>query len=240
MPPSEKVEITASMRRQIKSEIRRTGISALNLFKERPDLPDGLTPRLVNRWVSGLIKQGRSDHLNYVLSRYTALPDKSSTRSAEWFKYLPEMADQFCREMHRTGKTPMSLLHGLGDAPEGLNVQILESLYRRKTHFVRIDHWDFVLAHLVSLPGRAAPPDKRRYVSSHSRYPSISDDALAQLRHYRKRTGIGGDILLRLSSEKPEGLTARMISGWLTGATKSADPDYIEFVLNAYRKLLSK
>jgi hypothetical protein len=104
MPQRDEVQITAAIRHRLKAEIRRTGITAFKLFKDNADLPEGLMPRMVNRWAAGLSKRARKDHLDYALSRYAALPDKASGRSAQWMKFTPAMADRFSAELDRTGK----------------------------------------------------------------------------------------------------------------------------------------
>jgi hypothetical protein len=238
MSPSRKLQVTIAIRRTLKSELRRTRVTELKLFKDDAGPPEGLTAGMVNRWMSGLLKQAEAAHLDYVWSRYAALPDKASGRSAHWLKYTAEMAEQLQGELKRTGKTPKSLLHNLRNIPGGLTTRTIEKWVHRKAGFVSTPHRKFVLDQLATVPDKTRSSGSR-YLSP-ARHPTITKDALEQLRRYREMTGIGGDILLKLSAKKPEGLTSNMISGWLNGTTKSVNPAYIEYVLNAYRNLLGR
>ena len=62
----------------------------------------------------------------------------------------------------------------------------------------------------------------------------ITEAERAVLINHRKRTGVGGSILLRGATDKPQGLSAGMISGWLTGTTMTALPTHISYVIRRY------
>lgn len=155
------VGISAALRKELKAERKRTATTALELLRDAPDLPDGLTGSLVNRWIGGVAKSAPQRQIDYVLERWRALPDEAGLRPRP--KQLPTK-------------------------PEA-----------------RRSDW----------------PDHR----------PISDADRAALKAHRERTKIGASTLLRGATDLPPGLTPNVVSSWLTGRAKTADPTQFAYVL---------
>lgn len=64
----------------------------------------------------------------------------------------------------------------------------------------------------------------------------ISRGFIKALRAERDRTGMSPPALLRRHADKPAYLTAAMISNWMSGQTKTAHPEHMAFVIEAYRQ----
>lgn len=70
------VAISDEIRTELLAHKDRTDIGAIALLRRDEDKPDKLTPALLQTWLSGICRSARQDHLDYVLRRYRALPDR--------------------------------------------------------------------------------------------------------------------------------------------------------------------
>ena len=71
------------------------------------------------------------------------------------------------------------------------------------------------------------------------RHP-ITADYLDRLRAEKERTGFAQWALLNGADIVPEGLSSRMIGYWLSGQTKTATREHLDFVLDQWARLPDK
>lgn len=133
--------ISKAIRQKLRSEIKRTGLTAIMLLQGADDLPEGLTVAHVNRWISGIVKAAPQSHIDYVLAKWASLGDNAGrigpdgvalpkrgrrhARDAISISMTEEMRTQLRAEMARTGIGFANILDGADDAPDGLNSRII-------------------------------------------------------------------------------------------------------------------
>ncbi len=59
----------------LRAEKKRTGVSAMALFRGRKDIPQKLTTSAVNGWLLGYIISAYREDVDYILNLYSSLPD---------------------------------------------------------------------------------------------------------------------------------------------------------------------
>lgn len=216
-------------------------MSVLRLFKDDPNLPDGLSPGHINRWVGGLTKEVRADHLVYVFARLASLPDKISNIPAPWIALDSTSRELLLTALHRANVTPETLMLRLENIPHGLTARKIRRWSGGSTKRVNTLYWNFVLDALSNQATMQVPPAQksRRIGRNYPGHRFITDDEHACLCSHRKRTGIGGIKLLNGATDKPKDLSAAMISGWLSGAIKTAEPSHLVYAMKRYEKMPS-
>lgn len=252
------IPLTGMVRQRLRAEIRRTGVTAIMLSRHDADVPEGLNARMLNRWIGGIIEEAPQAHINYVLAKLASLPDREEAkarprqtrwpRSADerWILLTTDMRTELSVKIEAAGVTPESLLAGATDLPERLSVRVVRSWIHGEVKSLNADHWAYVLNRLGTRPlGLSTVPFKPRKARNKiaSNFPghrALTDAERAALRAHRKRTGLGAARLLNDAADKPKGLSAAMISGWLTGKTQTADPALIAYVLARYADLSAR
>lgn len=167
------VQITKAIRQQLRSEIKRTGVTAMMLLTDARELPDGLTVAVVNRWLGGVSDFAYLRHLAYVTDMWAALPNvenvlrdgkpvpKRGPRYSDGEKRIEvtaEMSTLLRAELARTGIDHATLLDGIGDAPAGLNKRIIAAWLYRQAKTANEAYWNFVISRLKAQPGSAPLP----------------------------------------------------------------------------------
>ncbi len=166
--------ITKAIRQKLRSEIKRTGTTAIMLLQGADDLPAGLTVAHVNRWISGIVKAASQSHVDYVMDRWAILPDnaghvspngvllpKRGKRFADGAKRIAmteEMSKLLRAEMVRTGIGFADILGGADDAPEGLNGRIIKGWLYGDVLTTDERYWNFVIARYAALPDGTPVP----------------------------------------------------------------------------------
>lgn len=160
--------ITKAIRQKLRSEIRRTGTTAIMLLQGADDLPEGLTVAHVNRWISGIVKEAPKSHIDHVLAKWASLGDdagriapdghalpKRGRRHASDARLIgitEEMQAQLRAEMTRTGIGFADILGGTDDVPEGLNSRIIRGWLYGDVQTADESYWRFVMARYAALP----------------------------------------------------------------------------------------
>lgn len=166
--------ITKAIRQKLRSEIKRTGLTALMLLQGAGDLPEGLTVAHVNRWISGIVKAASQSHVDYVMDRWASLPDKAGRVSpngvllpkrgkrfadgAKRIAVTEEMSKLLRAEMVRTGIGFADILGGADDSPEGLNSRIIKGWLYGDVLTTNERYWNFVIARYAALPDGTPVP----------------------------------------------------------------------------------
>lgn len=169
MPDDDALQpITKAVRQKLRSEIKRTEITAMALLRDADDIPEGLTVAHVNRWISGIVKAARQLHIDYVLGKWASLGNSARRIGADGLA-LPkrgrrhasdarsigitqEMQAQLRAEMVRTAIGFATILNDADDAPTGLNSRIIRGWLYRDVQTADEGHWNFVIARYAALP----------------------------------------------------------------------------------------
>jgi len=245
--------ITKDFRTTLKAELRRTGYD-LRLLKGRRDLPDGLTVRMVRRWMLGSEPKASAQHLDFVRGLLASMPDfvslspsdayvlqpkrRIKPSDGEWLAFTPEMHARFVNEISRTGAAMIDLARSGSGKLVGLTAGVLSSWHRNAVATVNPDHWAFAIQYLENLPEKVAPERKQGRLSFNRHradYRLISDAEFVELRSHRQRTNLSGERLFLHAAAPPMGLDGSMVSAWINQQTLSASPEHIAFVLALYR-----
>lgn len=128
------------------------------------DRPPGLDARMITSWLEGKVKTADPEHLDYVLRRWRAVPERAELthdlhRGIRRQRYrrprmeLDEERLAFLRsERRRTGVGPSRLMKTAEDVPDGLTVNMLTNWLMGQNRQVRQDHFEYVLDLWASLP----------------------------------------------------------------------------------------
>lgn len=250
--PSNAIPLTSTLKGKIKAEIKRTGITARMLLANDIEKPEGLTSSMINRWIGGVIKTASQAHLDYVLQKWSGLADNAGRVLSEGI-LLPTSRSKFASasskpiaitkkmslflraEFERTGMSPHNFMDNIENVPDGLTSRIIQGWLYQHAKTGNAAFWNFVQTHLKSRPdkkGNSLPSRKPyRIPENKPEHREITAEERNTLINHRERTRIGGSVLLRGAVDKPQGLSASMISGWLTGVTKTALPIHINYVI---------
>lgn len=177
--------ITKAIRQKLRSDIKRTGATAIMLLQGADDLPEGLTVAHVNRWISGIVKAAPQSHVDYVLAKWASLGDdagrigpdgvalpKRGRRHASHARSISvteEMRTQLRAEMARTGIGFADILNGADDAPDGLNSRIIKGWLYGDVQTTDESYWHFVIARYAALPDGIPIPGPIKRPRRHSR-----------------------------------------------------------------------
>ena len=142
-------------------------------------------------------------------------------------------------EFARTGLRFDTVFNGAEDKPPKLNARVVRGWLYREADTANAHHWRCVIGLLAKTPDLAEPLPmrERKHRKARVTFPDhrpLTDEERSALRFQRERTGIGGAVLLRGATDKPEGLTASMISAWMGDKPPRANPAYVRYVLERY------
>lgn len=141
-------------------------------------------------------------------------------------------------ELKRTGMTVIALLKDAKDLPDGLNVRAVNRWISGSEQPERRSQFDYVLGKLRALPD--APPGLKGHVAGRPgrRHPrpgeewiEVTAEMATQLRAEMVRTTLSFEAIAYGTAEKPEGLTPRIVRGWLGGDAKTTRKAHWEFVM---------
>ena len=110
--------------------------------------PKGLSAQMINNWFSGMTKNAKSEHVEYVLE---VMQDHcAAIGGLEGF--TPKMREALERERQRTGVLQGKLFESLKHIPDGLRVATVTRWINNPPTKVRKDHYEFVLGAWKALP----------------------------------------------------------------------------------------
>lgn len=161
--------------------------------------------------------------------------DESARLSAAQRRHLKS-------ELKRTGMTVIALLKDADDLPDGVTVRAVNRWIGGLTQPERQSQFDYVLGKLNALPdvpsglkGHLAGRPGRRHPRPGEEWTCVTAEMRAQLDAEFMRTGLRFDTVLDDVAEAPDGLTARIVKGWLYDHAKSTRAEHWEFVLRRLR-----
>ena len=212
--------ITESMRQELVELRRATGVGPYKLLAWANNVPHELTASKIHSWLAGQTMTARHDHVAFVLDAYRALPQNHTVEiSRHQRRELQQLRAQ-------SGIGPTALLRGQRDAiPDGLTAEQVRRWLSGEVQQVRRDHLDWVRRRW------------RKLAHGRHRRVAIRQKDVDALNQAYARTGVSADALLRAAEDPPDNLTGGMIAKWMTGLTKTAREDHLDFVLHLWRAL---
>lgn len=146
-------------------------------------------------------------------------------------------------ERARTGVDVAALYRALPEPRNGLKPHTIWQWLDGKTKSARLDHYRIVLETWRAIPD--APVLDGEVLGLGKLEMSgdkvvLSDKARAQFRKWQEASGVGAVALLKSALRDgetlPKGLKPAMILQWMSGATKVAKPEHLEFVVREWAK----
>lgn len=221
------VTISDELRAHLRREQERTGIGPMRLLRNAHEKPARLNSSTVSGWLGGVTRTASAAQFDYVLKRWAILPDNRR------IPFTPDMRTHLEAEFRRTGTGSVTVLAKAADCPEGLTPALIQTLLRKNINTILESHWAFLQDRLRGIPDGSSA--SKSVAEKYRAGAAISEDDLTELRRLREATGVGGAVLLNGANDKPAGLTAAIINGWVTGAIRTARPDFVSYVLARYR-----
>lgn len=241
------IPITRHIHTLLEREIRRTGIRPRQLLSDAPDCPDGLEASHVVDWINGARTHAPEPHLAYVLRLWFALPRQENSRPRKPYgkrdKSLPTVTVTprmriFLRdEALRTGMTHARVIATLEPTPIGLTPSMVSAWLRGATKSALQQHWDWLIAGYAATPDKTEPAHRPPGGKRRPEHRPIKTTDIKAIRAHRTRTGITFDQLLRDDPDRPPGLSANMMTRWVSAAGGSADPAFVAYVKGRYSAL---
>jgi len=147
-----------------------------------------------------------------------------------------EMVNLFCEELVRSNTEFGFLLY---NSPEGLKFdkQTLSKIKNGRTKHICPDLWEYLTSTLKERPTATKP---KRQIPLKRTYQKITRDHVELLHFYRSDTGFEPSDLIKRSDNVPIGLDSYMIKAWMSEKTKSAEEEFLTWVLCTYRNLSDK
>ena len=207
------VTISDDIRRELMRLRQVTGASPRELLRW---LPPGVTPDMVERWMTGKDVAARNDQLEAVLSMWRGILE------IEWVEITPEIQKELIRLQDETGIGTGRLMRGsLRDVPAGLRATSVNK-WMSQGGQARRDHLEYVL-------GRW-----RAFLESGYARKPITPEIQGRLRGEQERTGIGAKRLFRGMREVPDDLKPAAVQQWLDGRATTARQHHLEHVLKEW------
>jgi hypothetical protein len=163
-----KMAVTRAMRDQVRSELRRTGLSSSVIADLDATKAIGLTEAIITKLRSGACGSIASEQWDYLSSYLESQPDRPTDRGAMSARYSwgrskdsrPITDEEFAaltQEKDRTGMGGARLLAYAENPPPGLTAAMIGGWLNQTSRSASPTHLDFVLSLYRSLPTRIKP-----------------------------------------------------------------------------------
>lgn len=218
LPDTERIPITSADRKLLRAEQERTGCSIMSLIRNsQHPIPDNISYDIFKEIFSGRCKTVRKDHLLFFKESFADLPD------SQRIPITPEIQVLLKAERERTGCTFKSLIeNSRHPIPDNISYALLSNIILGNSKTVRKDHLFFFKQSFADLPDNQRVP--------------ITLEIQTLLKAERERTAVGITKLMA-STNAPTDISKKMVNAWITGSTKSAQKDHLDYVLELWRQI---
>lgn len=242
-PEHHLIQINKTLREELQKQKSRTGVSAISLLQQDSNKPDGVTHRLVNRWLSGMVTQAHPAHIEYVLNRWKSLPDSGRVEITHTMRATLHAHKQ------RTGVGPRGLFRYMESVPEGLYYQTITAWLigkiksAQKSHFACVLHtWERMESNSAIRKSLSLSNGREQTHEILAGLPSKDHVAITReirniLHMHINRSGVWPHTLLKDADSVPEGLDSLTVHGWLSQQSKTARKDHLQYVLQKWQAL---
>lgn len=191
-----KIDFTDQMRDKFLYEMKRTNTGTQKISGMK-DLPEDLSIGILNALQSGRARSINIDHWNWLIRTLVSLTNQKEISE--------EMRDLLISEVKRTNIGSMRMSKFVG-FPEDLSYTMIENWKKKEiTQRVNMDHWNWVIGTLKSIPDAGYKID-------------LTNEMRNFLKSEMERTSIGTKKLVSFD-DCPENITASIINGWLKGSS---------------------
>jgi len=222
------LEITPEMLSSLNSHRQRTGIGFTGILKDAHDVPTGLSQAMVQYWMAGTTKTARQIHIDYVMARYAAFPDKLPKRRTSTITPFVTLTPKIVAELktlkEQTGVGAIALLRGQKNCPKGINAGIINAWLSGKCKTANERHLDF-----VSKAWKAQTPRIK-----------ITDKIYKEIRAEMQRTGSSATTLMNRLLPVPVGFTKNILDSILARSAKTMPQDYFNYLMDGLKNLPDK
>ena len=135
--PENTITITQTHINTLLAAKERTGCGAARFLRWSENTPQGLNSQTIYHWMNGIVVHANKEYLEFVLDQWPKMPIRVSLDDA--------MVKKLCSEMTRTGLGPSRLIKTMPNAPDGLNLQLINRMMNGNIKLVREDHLQAVL-----------------------------------------------------------------------------------------------
>jgi hypothetical protein len=218
LPDTERLPITSADRKLLRAEQERTGCSIKSLIRNsRHPIPDNINYDIFKQIISERCKTARKDHLLFFKRSFADLPD------TERIPITPADRKLLRAERERTSCDFKSLIkNSRHPVPDNISYVLLSNIILGYAKTVRKDHLLFIRQSFADLPNNQRVP--------------ITPEIQTLLKAERERTAVGITKLLA-STNPPTDISKKMANAWITGSTKSAQKDHLDYVLELWRQI---
>ena len=226
-----RIRITDELREILRRHRERTGVGPYALIGRTDRPPPDLTWPIVEGLLNGRIKSVRGDHLSFLLQTWRALP------GTDYVPLTGSIRAELRYQRTRTCVGAGPLLLRRDDKPRGLTASVVGSWLDGRTKSAREHYLHYVLTTWRALPTASTPVSPSRASKPHREFIAVTPRIRDSLHQHKKRTGRGPHSLLSDMPDVPEGLTPRVIMGWLEGRSKTARWEHIDYVRKLWRRV---
>lgn len=145
------LEMTSQHIALLLGEHERTGVGIHALFTREHNLPEGLDPNAIIRWLDGRIRSVERAHFDYVLRCWQAFPSKAAVT------ITPAMREEFDQHLSRTGITIAALHRMLPARPHPPCESAMRCWRSGATKTTKLSHWESAIEALRALPDCELP-----------------------------------------------------------------------------------
>lgn len=214
------LHITDDMRAALCDLRDETGIGAQKLLSGNKEKPRGLTPGMINNWLTGGVVTASQEHYEFVLNEWKNLKEGNL--------FAPLISDEVWQKLSyykEHGLLPGYIFRDTSDTPEGLSVSMVSAWASRSIARARKEHIDYVLTKC------------RELEMAQNRRIKITDEMHGALYSCRVNSGIGAKVLFSHLTDVPQGLTPSIISGWINRTVTTARKEHWDFVMKEWGNL---
>ena len=247
-----RVPYTEEMKNRFRSWKEKTGWGGVALHKHVREInPYCLSVHQTMNAIQAIDTARSIDPNLYraIIAAYESLPEnlyKASTRmrlkNASGVMITEDMRKNLALEFERTGSSCKRLgITAADNGLKGLTGHKISSWRHGRTKIAEKSHWDFVLNVLKQAPNakKAVPSSSREFDIRYVRtdYVLITPAQIEKILYHKDRTGLGWTAFLRVAEDNPDNIAPEMITAWVSGATRTAHPENIRWVIDEYSRL---
>ena len=212
--------LTDEMRKQIKSEIRRTK-GLVKIFSDSDGKPSDLTITQARYWTMPHAKSVGATHWDWVILKLKALPTLLTITN--------DMFNMLTAEMERTNIKSHDILKNKPDVPSGLTSSLVNHVRNKSStkKTIREDHWLWLIKEFQNTADIL----------------TLTEEMAADLKKEANRSGVGAMGIIKSGNNVPDGLTWAMVQYYFAHAGNrpvTLRKDYYDWILNTLRALPAK
>lgn len=233
MPANKKyIDITPEIIEKLKRLKEETGIKPDSLLRGKKDRPRALSSVQVNGWMKGRIKSAKPRYVDYIFNLW---------EKEEKIPFCEEeKLQELIEDISRLGLNGQQIAHKLDKSVSNLGPKGVDNIIIGKNRNVRVNVFKAIKKSVKKIEDNLKRLEKTGKILTDiekEKRVAFTDKEIEKLKRYRD-LGVLPSRALELSPDNPYDLDQYMITGWISGATKTTFPKHKEWVFKACSKLL--